>query len=66
MRCARYITHRGEMRNAYKILVGTSEGNTTWETYVFTGVNIKRNLKYGLRTWAGFNWLRIESTGGLL
>jgi hypothetical protein len=56
----------GEMRNAYRILVGKPEGTRrlgiprrTW------GDNIKKDLKeVGWRVWIGFIWLRIRTGGG--
>jgi hypothetical protein len=56
------------MRNAYKILIGRSEGKRTlerpdrrWED------NMKVDLmKKVLGVWIGFMWLRIGTGGGLL
>jgi hypothetical protein len=56
-----------ETRNAYKILVGKSDGKRQvgrpkcrWED------NIKIDLKYDMRMRNGFIWLRIRTSGGLL
>jgi hypothetical protein len=51
-----------EMRNAYKILVGSSEGNRPlgrpWS-------RLERILrKYSGKLWAAYIWLRIETSGG--
>jgi hypothetical protein len=32
MRWAGHVTHRGEIKNAYKILVGVPAGRNTWKT----------------------------------
>jgi hypothetical protein len=55
----------GEMRNAYRILVGKPDGNRPlerprlrWED------NIRVNL--GEIGWTGFIWLKIGTSGGLL
>jgi hypothetical protein len=64
MRWVEHVTRIGEMRNAYKILVGKPEGDRplrSWED------NIKTDLrKIG---WEVVNWiisLRIGISGGLL
>jgi hypothetical protein len=58
----------GEVRGAYNILVGGSEGRRPlgrprrrWEE------NIKMDLgEMGFGVWIGFIWLRIGTGGGLL
>jgi hypothetical protein len=60
-------TH-GEKRNAYRILVGKSEGKRQlgrprrrWED------NIKMDLReIGWVVWTGLIWFRIGTSGGLL
>jgi hypothetical protein len=56
-----------EIRNAYKILVGNSEGNRPrgrsdrrWENNIKTYVK-----KWDIMLWAGFDWLMTGSRGGL-
>jgi hypothetical protein len=48
-----------EIRNAYAIFVGRSEGNKS------LGRPIRPGKEWDERVLAGFNWSRIESTGGL-
>jgi hypothetical protein len=54
----------GEMRNAYKILAGKTEGKRLlgrprcrWEDYT------EMDLKYEGRVWTGFMWLRMRTIG---
>jgi hypothetical protein len=57
----------GDMRNAYKILIGIPERkrplgrpNYRWKD------NIRVNLKeIGLEVWTGFIWLRMGTSGCL-
>jgi hypothetical protein len=68
MRLAGHVARRGEMRNAYKILSGKSEGRDHSEDL---GVDRRIILewilgKWGRKTWTGFIWLRIGTSGGLL
>jgi hypothetical protein len=58
----------GKERNMYKILVGKPEGKRElgrprrgWEN----GVRMDLT-EIGWEVWSGFNWLRIETGGGLL
>jgi hypothetical protein len=68
VRWAYHLARTGEMRNAYKILVGKPEGKTRlgrtsrrWED------NIKWIFgKYGRRVWSLFIWIRIGTRGELL
>jgi hypothetical protein len=49
--------------NTYKMLVGKSEvkiHRRGWDD------DIKCILKYNVRVWTGFRWLRIGSSGGFL
>jgi hypothetical protein len=64
MRLAGYVALIREMRNTYKILVGTPEGmrplrrpRCKWED------NIRMDLR---EVWTGFIWLRTGTLGGLL
>jgi len=61
---AGYVALIREMRNTYKILVGTPEGmrplrrpRCKWED------NIRMDLR---EVWTGFIWLRTGTLGGLL
>jgi hypothetical protein len=48
--------------NAYKILVGKSEGKI-----LLGRIILKCILKnYGVSQWTAFNWLRVGSSSGLL
>jgi hypothetical protein len=51
----RMIKRMGEMRNAYRILVGKPEGRNHWEGQGVGGWTILK--------WI---WLRIGTSGGLL
>jgi hypothetical protein len=58
----------GEIRNAYKILVGKPKGKRLLGRHRHRW---KDNIKIDLREirfgdWIGFNWLRIRTSGGLL
>jgi hypothetical protein len=60
-------TH-GDIRSAYKMLVGNGEGKTA---VVKQSVNMRIILKgildkLGLGVWIRFIWLRIGSSGGVL
>jgi hypothetical protein len=64
-RWARHVTHMGEKRNAYRILVGKPEGRRPlgrprcrWED------NIKMDLREIGR--GVMDWMRIGTSGGLL
>jgi hypothetical protein len=57
------------MRNVYKVLAGETEVERPLLRYI--GVNVGILLKWilkkqGVRMWAGFIWLRIGTSGGLL
>jgi hypothetical protein len=60
----------GERRNAYRILVGTPEGQRPLGRPRRRWVdNIKmdlREIECGGMVWTGSNWLRIETSGELL
>jgi hypothetical protein len=59
-----YVARVGEMRNAYKILVGNLNEKDHSENL---GVDGKIVLEWILRkVWVGFIWLRTETSGGLL
>jgi len=68
MRWAGNVASMGELRNAYRMVVGKSEGKRpfgrprrTWE------YNIKMDLReIGCEVWSGFIWLRIGTSSGLL
>jgi hypothetical protein len=51
----------GEVRGAYNILVGKSEGGDHWEDVGVDGrITLRWTLgKWGLGMWIGFIWLRI-------
>jgi hypothetical protein len=51
----------GQLRNAYKISVGKSEGNMRDVRIILKWI-VK---KYGVRVWTGFSWLRIGSSDEL-
>jgi len=61
-------TYGGERRDAYRMLVGKSEGKKPrgrqrrrWED------NIEIDLQeMGWETWTGLIWLRIRTVGGIL
>jgi hypothetical protein len=59
-----------ETRNAYRILVGKPEGKRPLGRPRCKWVdNIKmafREIGWDGVVWTGSNWLRIETTGGLL
>jgi hypothetical protein len=50
----------GEERNAYRSLVGKTEGRT-WDD-----INKMDLKKYNWMAWAGFVWLRIATSWGNL
>jgi hypothetical protein len=59
----------GEIRNAYKILVGKPERKRDHAEYL--GVDGKIILKWilekwSVKVWTGCIWLKIETSGGLL
>jgi hypothetical protein len=63
---AGHVACMGEMKNAYKILVGTSDGKRLlgrprrrWQKSLDL-----RDIGWGV--WTGFIWLRIETSGRLL
>jgi hypothetical protein len=55
----------GEMRNAYKMLVGKYEGKRPRSRPRHRWM-LEEIWKYGGKVWTGFIWLRIGSNGGLL
>jgi hypothetical protein len=58
----------GEVRNAYKILLGKPEGKRPYgKLRLIWEDNIKIDIwEIGLRVWIGFIWLRIGTDGGRL
>jgi hypothetical protein len=58
----------GEMRNAYNILVGKSEGKRPLGRLGIDGKIILEWILgiYGEWVWTGFTWLRIWTSGGPL
>jgi hypothetical protein len=58
----------GEMRNAYKILVGKFDGRKSLKRpKCKLGNNIKMNLREkSVRVWSGFNWLRQAVVGTVM
>jgi hypothetical protein len=68
MRWAVHVERMGEMRNAYKILVGKPEGKTPlrrlrrkWED------NIRIDVRELWReVWTRFIWHKVGTSGGLL
>jgi hypothetical protein len=57
----------GEMRNAYRILVGKPEGKRPLGRPRRRWVdNIQIDLGEIGWVWTGLNWLRIGTSGGLL
>jgi hypothetical protein len=52
-----HVTHKGEERKVYKVLVGKSR----WED------GIRMYLREtGLGVWSGFSWFKIGTSGTLL
>jgi hypothetical protein len=68
MRCVGHVSRMGEMRKAYKILIGKSEGKRpSRRPRCRQGDILKWILgKLGFGVWIGFIWLRIGTSGGLL
>jgi hypothetical protein len=69
MRWAGHVARMGEKRNAYRILVGKSEGKRPlgrprrrWEDNFRMD---EREREDGV-VWTGLIWLRIGTSGGLL
>jgi hypothetical protein len=66
-RWAGRVARMGEMRSAYRILVGSREGRNHLED---SGIDGKIVLKWIFKkwegAWAGLIWLRIGTGGGLL
>jgi hypothetical protein len=60
----RHVTHKGKMRNAYKILVRKHEKT---DHLADLGVHKRIILKLIERNiaWSGFIWLKIETNTGL-
>jgi hypothetical protein len=58
MRCAGHVAHMGEMRNAYSILVGISQGKRPLGRPRRRRVdNIRMNLRY--IGWEGIYWMHL-------
>jgi hypothetical protein len=56
----------GGTKEAYKSLLRKPEGKRTWET-CYDRILLKRILiKWELRVWTGFVWLKMWSGGGLV
>jgi hypothetical protein len=69
MRWAGYIAGMGNVRNAYKILVGKPEGNKPlgrprcrWDD----NIRIDLRRKQGVKLLTGCIWFTIGTSGGLL
>jgi hypothetical protein len=58
-----YIARMGEMKNAYRSLVGKAEGSKPLGR---SDGSLKMDHKYVVVLWTGLIWLRIETSGGLL
>jgi hypothetical protein len=60
----------GGVEDVYKPLVGKPEGNRSlWRQGPSADDRIMLRyilMKWCVRVWTGFNWLRIGSSGGLL
>jgi len=58
----------GEMRNAYKVLVGNLKGRNQWEDLYVDGKMILECIlwKQCGKRWTGFISLRIGASGRLL
>jgi hypothetical protein len=66
---AGHVARMGETRNAFRILVGKSEGRRPLGRPRRRWVhNIKMDLleRYNGMVWIGSNWLRIGTSRGLL
>jgi len=61
----RHKVHRGQVRNAFKVLVGKPEGKRPLVTPGHRGEdNIKMDHReYVEELWARFVWLRRETSG---
>jgi hypothetical protein len=67
MRWAGRVARMGEIRGAYRILVGSREGRNHLEDSGVDGkILLKRIFKKWEWAWAGLIWLRIGTGGGLL
>jgi len=63
----RHITHMGEMRNAYKILVRKPVWKSTWKTRHRWKENTGMDFRViGWILWTGLIWLRIGTSDGHL
>jgi hypothetical protein len=62
--CSRY----GDRRNAYSVLVGSSEGKNHLEVIGLDGMIILKWIfkKWNGEEWTGLIWVRIGTGGGLL
>jgi hypothetical protein len=67
VRWAGHAVRMGARRNAYRILMGKTEGKRPlgrpkcrWEA------NIKMDLREDGMVWIGLIWLRVRTSGGLL
>jgi hypothetical protein len=63
MRWAGHVSRMGELRNAYRILVGKPEGKRPLGRPRRKWVD---NTEIDGMIWIGFIWLRIGTNGGLL
>jgi hypothetical protein len=67
MKWAGHVARMGAKRNAFRILVGKSEGKIPLGRPRCRWVdNIKIDLKTDGMAWTGSIWLRIGTSGGLL
>jgi len=68
VRWAGHVVRMGEMRNAYNILVGKSEGKKHSEDLRLDGNIILESIlgKQGGKLWTGFIWFRIWTSGRFL
>jgi hypothetical protein len=65
---AGHVARIGEMRNAYKMLVGNLKGGDHLEELSVDGKTLLEWMleKYVEKVLIGFVWLRIRNCGGLL
>jgi hypothetical protein len=63
-----HVARMGEMRSAYKMLVGNLKGRNHSEDLGVDGrIILELTLgKYGGKTWIIFIWLKIGTRGGSL
>jgi hypothetical protein len=67
MRWVGHVAGMGELRSAYKILIGKREGRRSLQRPRHGKIVLKYILKrYSVSMWSRFSWLRIGSSGWLL